>query len=113
MISLQEFKDRAKASGDLFLPSNIKKLLYTHIIGTNQTLLYVSYWSILHFLSGCLLGLIIYESPAYYWIGLIIHTLWELWQKFIGMTIWNLRGGIDTIMDSLLFVLGMFIVHCV
>jgi hypothetical protein len=110
MISLQDFKDKMKASGDLFLPSTIKQFLYINIIGSDKSLIYISYWSILHFISGFLIGLIIPNYNAYYWTGLLIHTLWELWQKFIGMTVWNLRGGIDTIMDTILFIFGMFLV---
>lgn len=105
MRSLQEFKNTMRSSGDLFLPPSIRRFLYNNIIGTNISLFYISYWSILHFISGILLSII----GVSYSTGLLIHTLWELWQKFIGMTVWNLRGGIDTIIDTLLCMLGMFI----
>jgi hypothetical protein len=114
-LSLERFKELAKNSGDLFLPERTKKFLYSYIIGSDNTLVYISYWSILHFISGIVCGVILLFSSnksykirtTYYFIGLFIHTLWELWQKFIGMTKWDLRGVIDTVMDTAMFMGGM------
>ena len=35
-----------------------------------------------------------------------LHTAWELWQVYIGMTPLTLRGGIDVVVDTLMGVLG-------
>lgn len=106
------FKELARNSGDLFLPTPVRRFLYQNIIGSNDTLFYISYWSIIHFISGIATFFILpatYTPRQMVWAGMVIHTIWELWQKFIGMTIWDLRGAIDTIMDSLLFGIGLVI----
>ncbi len=117
---LQRFKNMARDSGDLFLPQPIRRFLYTHIIGSPTSLLYISYWSILHMLSGALTGILLLCMSAnykirlpYYFTGVFVHTLWELWQKFIGMTQWDLRGSIDTIVDTVMYLAGMVVVHLI
>lgn len=98
-------------SGDLFLSKDIKKVLYTYLIGNNNSLMYLNGWSVVHFLSGVAVFLLLnYFSVQYIFIaGLIIHTIWEFWQIFIGMTKLNVRGLIDICMDTALFMFGAFI----
>jgi hypothetical protein len=71
-------------------------------------------------LSGVLTGIVLLYVSAnykiklpYYFTGLYIHTLWELWQKFIGMTKWDLRGAIDTVVDTIMCLAGMLAVRLV
>ena len=102
------------ASGDLFLPKTITDFLYKYIAGSDTSLAYINYWSCLHFMSGVVLGLLLsprLRIPAYFWTGLLVHALWELWQKFIGMTRWDLRGAIDTVIDFIIFGAGMILVY--
>lgn len=108
--NLQRFKDAARDSGDLFLPEGPKRFLYSYIIGSDSSMFYISYWSILHMLSGILTGWVLlqwFNKTPYYLTGVLIHTLWELWQKFIGMTKWDLRGAIDTVVDTIMHLIGM------
>jgi hypothetical protein len=61
-------------------------------------------------LSGVLTGwflLMWFSKAPYYLTGVLVHTLWELWQKFIGMTKWDLRGSIDTVVDTIMHLIGM------
>ncbi len=117
---LQRFRDAARDSGDLFLPQPIRRFLYTYIIGSPSTMVYITYWSILHMLSGVFTGIVLLYAESnykirlpYYFMGLFVHTLWELWQKFIGMTKWDLRGAIDTIVDTIMCLMGMMAVRFV
>lgn len=96
-------KKIAYDSGDLFLPQKIREFLYTNIIGSDRTLFYISYWSIIHFISGIITWIMIGD----YLKGFLIHTIWEFWQRIIDMTKWDLRGGLDTLMDTILFMIGM------
>ena len=106
-------------SGDAFAPERIREKLFEYIIGGPNTLFYLNYWSIIHMLSGVLCGVLIHKLGGfvsginYYAIGLIIHTLWELWQMLIGMSIYKgkyaLRQWIDTLVDTIMFIGGMFI----
>ena len=113
---LQRFKDAARDSGDLFLPQPIKRFLYSYIIGSDSSMFYISYWSILHMLSGVLTGFILlkwFTNAPYYFTGLFVHTIWELWQKFIGMTEWDLRGAVDTAVDTIMHLIGMFLMQVI
>ena len=101
-------------SGDLFLTGSIKKILDTVLIGSYESGWYISNWSMMHMISGIIVGFLLktYKNPYLY--GLIIHTIWELWQIFIGMSnahnkLSGKSGLIDTIVDSLFFLLGMSI----
>jgi hypothetical protein len=114
--TLQRFKDASRDSGDFFLPKPLRKFLYTYIIGSDSSMFYISYWSIVHMLSGIATGLVLLvflNKTPYYFTGILVHTLWELWQKFIGMTKWDLRGAIDTIMDTIMHLIGMVIMASV
>lgn len=92
-------------SGDFFLPRGIVDFLDKYIIGQDDSVMYINYWSIIHMLSGMLVTVVI-TDPLY---ALLIHTLWELWQIFIKMTHLNKRGVIDISIDTVMFMLGFFI----
>jgi Cu-Zn family superoxide dismutase len=96
-------------SGDLFLNDAAKKFLYSYIAGNDRSLVYINYWSVIHFLAGVLvyLGLRLLGIESYFLIGLVIHTLWEFWQLSIGMTKVSARGLIDIGMDTGFFMGGM------
>jgi hypothetical protein len=106
-------------SGDAFLPEKIKKILGTDFIGTSKKTFYVSGWSIIHFINGILCGYIyLYfkgDRKLYTFRLFLIHTLWELWQILIGMAKpYKLTGRsnlIDSIMDTLFFMLGAYSVR--
>ena len=106
-------------SGDIFLPEKIKNILGTDLIGTSKKTFYVSGWSIIHFINGIIVGYLYlyfnYDSRFYILRLFIIHTIWECWQILIGMAKpYKLTGRsnlIDTIMDTLFFMLGAYIVR--
>jgi len=107
-------------SGDFLLPSKLRNFLKQNIIGDSKNTFYISYWSIVHFLSGILFGylinkyLIINESNKlvsnYYFKAFMLHTTWEFWQMFIEMSnpfsIIGPSNIVDTIIDTMLFMLG-------
>ena len=67
----------------------------------------------MHLLSGVFFGLFqlfVYRFQHPYVVYLVIHTLWEIWQLSIGMTIPNLRGAIDVLNDTVLGFLGLLLV---
>lgn len=102
-------------SGDFFLPLKTKLFLDKLILGTRKSLIYLNNWSIIHFLSGIFLFHIIKylnnnktSNTNILIIGFTVHLLWELWQIIIHMTPFQtLRGQIDIIVDTILFMLGM------
>ncbi len=98
-------------SGDLFLPKSVRTFLEYYHIGNDRTVLYVTNWSIVHFLSGILTGYVLIGwNVPYYTTGFIIHTLWEFWQIYIGMTPWKTpRGQMDIFVDTAMFMAGMFL----
>ena len=106
-------------SGDVFLPEKIKKILGTDLIGTSKKTFYVSGWSIVHLINGIIVGYIyLYlkgDHKMYTFKLLIIHTIWEFWQILIGMSKpYKLTGRsnlIDSIMDTIFFMLGAYIVR--
>ena len=94
-------------SGDLFLPYSFRRKLEYYIIGSDTSLFYVTFWTIIHMLSGVFLA---YFNVSYL-NGFIIHTAWELLQIAVKNTpIYKLRGQIDVITDTVFFMLGMFLV---
>lgn len=104
-------------SGDLFFSDRIRAFLETFIYGSYNGTFYLTYWSILHLISGIFIAYIFknyYTIKNPYWIGFWIHNLWEIWQILIGMSKpFKLTGQnniVDTILDTLLFMLGMWIV---
>ena len=100
-------------SGDVFLPASVRAVLETYHIGNDKSLFYISNWSLVHFVSGIVTGYILttyFRGWPYYTTGFVVHTLWELWQIFIGMTKWKTtRGQIDIVVDTVMFMLGMII----
>lgn len=92
-------------TGDLLLPKSMRRILETYILGDDNTLLYVTYWSVIHFLSGFFL---VYFFQTSYWNGFLIHTVWEVYQILVRNThIRTLRGKLDIVTDTVLFMLGM------
>ena len=106
-------------SGDAFLPESIKTILGMDIIGSSNKTFYISGWSIVHFMNGLLFGFLYlhfrYNKHYYTVFFLMLHTLWELWQVFIGMSKPYMLTGrsniVDTFMDTILFMLGAFIIR--
>lgn len=108
-------------SGDVFLPKTLKQLLDTDIVGSSKKTFYFSGWSIMHFISGIITGYIyLYlgynkQPTMYYYKLFILHTIWELWQMLIGMSRpYTLNGRsnlIDTIFDTIYFMLGSYIIY--
>ena len=106
-------------SGDGFLPEKIKYLLGIDLIGSSKKTFYGSGWSILHFISGILIGYIyLYldnDRRLYYYKMFILHTFWELWQALIGMSRpYKLTGRsnlVDTILDTIFFIFGAYVVR--
>jgi VanZ family protein len=105
-------------SGDFFLPKPIKQTLDKSIYMTSDYSFYINGWTFVHFFSGMLVGAIyLYlDKPIkyYYYKMFIIHTIWELWQMLIGMSKpYKLTGDsnlIDTIVDTIVFMIGSYIV---
>jgi hypothetical protein len=104
-------------SGDVFLPEKVKDILGTDLIGTSKKTFYVSGWSIVHLINGIIFGyLYLYfkgDNRFYMFKLFIMHTIWEFWQMLIGMSKpYKLTGSsnlVDTIMDTIFFMLGVFI----
>jgi hypothetical protein len=104
-------------SGDVFLPKPIKQILDKSIYMTSDYSFYINGWTIIHFLSGIIIGAIyIYLGKPlnfYMYKMFVIHTIWELWQMLIGMSKpWKLTGDsnlIDTFVDTFVFLLGSYL----
>lgn len=106
------------SSGDIFLPAKIRDFLSIDLIGSSSKTFYISVWSIVHLLSGILVGSIYkyFKDPLtkdYYLNMLLIHSTWEFWQILIGMSKpFRLSGRsnlMDTIIDTILFMIGSII----
>lgn len=100
-------------SGDIFLPKPVQSFLKQYWIGSDSSVFYITNWTLVHFGSGVLTALLFRSTltvSALLVLGLLIHTLWELWQISIGMTpIGTLRGKVDTIVDTVVYMLGLFL----
>lgn len=93
--------------GDLFLPAPVKSVLEVYLVGNDRSLLYLNVWSLVHALSGVLTAWGLTSSlETAFWI----HTAWEALQLGIQNTPWSLRGAIDVVVDTLLF-LGGFLAY--
>lgn len=103
-------RDLLYLSGDLFLPKSLRTFLERYWIGNDQSLFYVTNWSIVHALSGVLIGYLLLQNDSYYATGFYIHTLWEVWQLAVRNTQNTLRGTIDVFTDTAFFLLGMFLI---
>jgi hypothetical protein len=105
-------------SGDVFVPESVKNIFGIDLIGTSKKTIYISGWSIVHFISGILIGYIYLRfklnSKLYFYKLFILHTIWELWQMLIGMAKpYKLTGRsnlIDSIIDTIFFMSGAYIV---
>jgi len=94
------------ASGDLFLPKQVRNFLETYIVGNDKSLFYISFWSLMHCLSGILFSFVSNSLQDY----IVIHTIWEIWQIYIKMTpIDTLRGAIDIFTDTFMGILGFIL----
>lgn len=94
------------ASGDLFLPKEVRGILETYLIGNDKSIFYLSLWSFMHMLSGVLYSFV----DRSYWNYFLLHTIWELWQLYIGMTpIHTLRGSVDIVTDTVMGLLGVWV----
>ena len=98
-------------SGDVFLPKSVRTILETYLIGNATSKFYVSVWSLVHFLSGVLTAWMLlnyFPTFSFYKTGFWIHTAWEYWQIFIGMTkYYTFRGALDVVTDTAFFMGGM------
>lgn len=105
------WEDILYRSGDVFLPKRARTFLEKYHIGGPTSTFYVTNWSIVHFLSGVLTAWILvnyFPTYALYKTGFWIHTAWEYWQIFIGMTkYYTVRGALDIVVDTLFFMGGM------
>lgn len=98
-------------SGDLFLPTAVKSFLETYWIGSDTSIFYVTWWTVIHFVSGILTGMYLFGSSHYYLYGFAIHTVWELWQMIGKNTkYWTTRGQMDVLVDTAAFMGGMAVI---
>jgi hypothetical protein len=108
-------------SGEAFLPQTVKYILETNFFGSNKKTFYISGWSMVHLMNGMIIGFIYlyfrYNTRFYFLVMFIIHTLWEAWQIFIGLSKYYKLSGpnnlVDTIMDTLFFMIGTYIVKSI
>jgi hypothetical protein len=100
-------------SGDLFLPKQVRAFLEYYYIGNSKSTLYISNWTIIHFLSGVLISYILttrteHATNKILLVSFLIHTLWELWQIYGENTpILSLRGQVDVLVDTAAYMLGV------
>lgn len=110
-------EDALFRSGDVFLPQPARTFLERYHLGNNQSLLYVNNWSLVHMISGMIVGWILwvyYPEKDYYWTGFWIHNVWEAWQILVKNTpYWTWRGRLDIVTDIAFFMAGMLAVSWV
>lgn len=99
-------------SADAFMTKATRKKLEKHIISGENW--YINYWSLIHMLTGYIYGIIFrkkLKKNQYYLYAVIIHTLWEIWQIYVGNTIIKNHkiGQNDVIIDTIFFMFGVFI----
>jgi hypothetical protein len=105
------------SSGDVFLPERIKRVLAYDLIGSHDDTFYISGWSILHLISGLIIGSLYlhfkYKVHLYFPVMFTLHISWELWQALIRMSNPHRLTGrsniVDTLMDTFLFLAGAYI----
>ena len=99
-------------SGDVFLTPKTRRFLQTYLVGDETSLLYISYWSILHLISGVLFALLVGPRRTdIALLGFFVHTCWEAWQILIGMSpVATARGFVDLIVDTVMFMFGVWMV---
>ena len=110
-------------SGDVFLPKNVRDtlaiILYKYPNDEKNYSFYIQGWTFIHFINGIIFGYLYlylnYNKNNYIINLFILHTLWETWQVFIGMSKpWKITGRnniIDFIVDTTAFMLGTLIVR--
>lgn len=104
-------------SGDLFLPAKVRAFLETELVGRQRDTIYITYWSLIHAVSGLAFGFVMFKFFAvvanYYTIALLVHSFWEIWQVYIGMAHpLALKGKgniVDILIDTALFMTGVAI----
>lgn len=104
-------------SGDFFVPQSVKKILDTLLYKSSNYSFYVEIWHIVHFITGFLLGVIYiyigYNIKTYYLNLFIIHTIWEYWQVYIGMSkplrLTYHNNLFDILFDTVIFMVGSYI----
>ena len=104
-------------SGDFFIPQTIKKVLDILLYKSSNYSFYIEVWHIVHLMSGFLMGLIYihlgYNINTYFWNLFIIHTIWEYWQVYIGMSkplrLTYHNNLIDILFDTFIFMVGSYI----
>jgi hypothetical protein len=100
-------------SGDLFLPKQVRAFLEYYYIGNSKSTLYISNWTIVHFLSGVFTSYLLatrtrYSTQKLLLVSFLIHTLWELWQIYGQNTpIFTLRGQVDVLVDTTAYMIGV------
>jgi hypothetical protein len=100
-------------SGDLFLPKQVRAFLEYYYIGNLKSTLYITNWTIIHFLSGIITAYLLatrtnYATQKILLVSLLIHTLWELWQIYGENTpIWTRRGQVDVFVDTVAYMVGV------
>jgi hypothetical protein len=90
-------------AGDLFLPARLVAFLNTYLVGDDTTVFYISLWSVVHFLSGCVAGLLLGNESG---VAFIVHWMWEMLQVVSGMTPATGRGFVDFVTDTCMFMGG-------
>lgn len=93
--------------GDLFLPDPIKRFLEVYLAGNDRSLFYINRWSLVHAASGVATAWAVTSS---FWTAFWIHAAWEILQLVIQNTPWTLRGLLDVVTDTVLF-LGGFLAY--
>lgn len=102
-------RDWLYRSGDIFLPRKYVDVLDTYVIGNDRSLVYINYWTFMHFLSGVFFAWLTPYPKDVFFHFFVVHTLWEMWQIAIGMTPMSARGFVDTLMDTLVGLLGVYV----
>ena len=100
---------------DYYFPQSILAFLHKPLITLFGIAL--DYWSILHFLAGYLLGMLIlrllgtmFSRGSYYVAGLVILTIFEAFEYFLVKNSLALPERLaDTISDIIIGMLGIFI----
>jgi hypothetical protein len=119
----RSLRDILKHSADVFLPDSINNFLLINIVGDKSKTFYINNWSIVHLISGFILGYIVDKYllidnsnliiENYYFKMFILHTIWELWQIFSNISNpFSITGDsniVDIIIDTILFMIGAYI----
>lgn len=87
-------------AGDAFMPEGIRNLLdtpFANLFGAD-----VNGWTLLHFLSGFVIGRFAPRRSAS-----LIHAAWEIFQIIIGMTDTNKKSEfVDITLDTIAYEMG-------